>query len=51
MKKIAVVHEWLTEWAGSERVLAQILACFPEADLYSLVDSLSDADRPRPHRR
>jgi glycosyltransferase involved in cell wall biosynthesis len=43
--KVAVVHEWLSEWAGSERVLAQILACFPDADLYSLVDSLSPTDR------
>jgi glycosyltransferase involved in cell wall biosynthesis len=45
--KIAVVHEWLGDWAGSERVLAEILACFPEADLYCLVDSLSSQDRTR----
>lgn len=43
--RIAVVHEWLVEWAGSERVLAEILACFPEADLYSLVDTLGPGDR------
>jgi glycosyltransferase involved in cell wall biosynthesis len=43
--KIAVVHEWLSEWAGSEQVLADILAVLPEADLYSVVDFLSDADR------
>jgi glycosyltransferase involved in cell wall biosynthesis len=43
--KIAVVHEWLVDWAGSERVLAEILACFPEADLYCLVDSLSPQHR------
>jgi len=43
--RTAIVHEWLADWAGSERVLAEILACFPEADLYSLVDSLSDSDR------
>jgi glycosyltransferase involved in cell wall biosynthesis len=45
--KIAVVHEWLVDWAGSERVLAEILACFPEADLFSLVDSLSEETRAR----
>lgn len=45
--KIAVVHEWLVDWAGSERVLAEILACFPEADLYCLVDSLSPPERAK----
>jgi glycosyltransferase involved in cell wall biosynthesis len=47
MLKIAVVHEWLSDWAGSERVVAQILTCYPEADLFSLVDSLSDSDRAK----
>jgi glycosyltransferase involved in cell wall biosynthesis len=45
--KVAVVHEWLVDWAGSERVVAEILGCFPDADLYSLVDSLSPDDRLR----
>jgi len=45
--KVAVVHEWLIDWAGSERVLEQILHCFPEADLFSLVDFLSDEDRKK----
>ena len=45
--RVAVVHEWLVDFAGSERVLAEILACFPEADLFSLVDSLGPADRQR----
>jgi glycosyltransferase involved in cell wall biosynthesis len=43
--KVAVVHEWLIDWAGSERVLEQILCCFPQADLFSLVDFLSDENR------
>lgn len=38
--KIAVIHEWLVERAGSEKVLEQILACYPNADLFCLVDSL-----------
>lgn len=38
--KIAVVHDWLVDWAGSERVVEQILACYPCADLFSLVDFL-----------
>ncbi len=43
--KIAIVHEWLDTYAGSERVLEQMLAVFPEADLYALCDFLSDAER------
>ena len=38
--KVAVVQEWLYTYAGSERVLEQILNVFPEADLYSLIDFL-----------
>jgi glycosyltransferase involved in cell wall biosynthesis len=40
MKRIAVVHEWLTSHAGSEKVVEQILNIYPDADLYSLVDFL-----------
>lgn len=35
--RIAVVHEWLLDYAGSERVLREILAVLPQADLYTLV--------------
>lgn len=38
--RIAIVHEWLTDYAGSERVLEQMLACYPDADLFSVVDFL-----------
>jgi glycosyltransferase involved in cell wall biosynthesis len=38
--KVAVVHDWLVTYAGADRVLEQILACFPESDLFSLVDFL-----------
>lgn len=43
--KIAIVHEWLTDYAGSERVLEQMLICLPEADLFSLVDFLPTGNR------
>ena len=43
--KIAVIHEWLVTFAGSERVLEQILNLFPDADLYTLVDFLKPEDR------
>lgn len=45
MKRIAIVHEWLTFYAGSERVLEQMLACYPEADLFSVVDFLPHDQR------
>ena len=40
--KIAVVHEWLVTYAGSERVCEQMLQLFPDADLFSLVDFLPE---------
>ena len=40
--RIAIVHDWLVTYAGAERVLEQMIACFPDADLYSLVDFLDD---------
>jgi glycosyltransferase involved in cell wall biosynthesis len=43
--RIAVIHEWLVTYAGSERVLEQILGCYPEADLFSLVDFLPESER------
>jgi glycosyltransferase involved in cell wall biosynthesis len=41
--RIAVVHEWLLDYAGSERVLREILDLYPHADLFALVD-LPDAE-------
>lgn len=43
--KIAVIHDWLTVYAGAERVLEQMLICFPEADLFSLVDFIPEGAR------
>lgn len=43
--RVAIVHEWLVVYAGSERVLEQILNLFPEADLYAVVDFLPYQDR------
>ena len=36
--KVALVHEWLTTYAGSEKVLEIILSEFPKAQLYIAVD-------------
>lgn len=43
--RVAVVHDWLTVYAGAERVLEQMLLAFPQADLYSLVDFLPEDGR------
>ena len=43
--KIAIVHEWLVNYAGSERVLEQILNIYPDADLFSLIDFLPEDER------
>jgi glycosyltransferase involved in cell wall biosynthesis len=43
--RIAIVHEWLETFAGSESVLEQLLLCFPNADLFAVVDFLKPEDR------
>ena len=45
--RVALVHEWLVVPAGSEAVLQEMKAEFPQADVFCLVDKLSDADRTR----
>lgn len=43
--RVAIVHDWFVTYAGSERVVEQLLALFPRADLFGLVDFLPPADR------
>lgn len=43
--RISLVHEWLLSYAGSEQVSAQILKIFPLANLYSVVDFLTEEQR------
>lgn len=45
--KIAIVHEWLVNYAGSEQVLEYMLQCFPKADLFAVVDFLPLDKRQR----
>lgn len=45
-KKVALVHEWLVTFAGSESVVEQILLLYPQSDLFTLVDFLPDSQRP-----
>ena len=43
--RVAIVHEWLETYAGSERVLEQILQCFPSADIFAVVDFMGPEER------
>jgi glycosyltransferase involved in cell wall biosynthesis len=43
--RVAVVHEWLIDYSGSERVVEQFLKLFPQADLFSVVDFLEGDER------
>ena len=40
--KIAIIHEWLTTYAGSEKVLEAMLAEYPEADVFTLINFLPE---------
>lgn len=43
--KVAIVADWLATYAGSEKVLEQILNIFPQADLFSVVDFIPEGKR------
>lgn len=43
--RVAIVHEWLEHYAGSERVLEQLLIMYPQAALFAIVDFMPGAER------
>jgi len=43
--RVAIVHEWFVNFAGSERVVEQMLEVFPDADVFSLVDFLPNSNK------
>jgi glycosyltransferase involved in cell wall biosynthesis len=43
--RVAIVHDWLVTYAGSERVLEQMLAVLPEAELFAVCDFVPPAER------
>lgn len=45
MFKIAIIHDWLTVYAGAEKTLEQILTLYPQADIFTIVDFLPQKDR------
>ncbi|MEI6870916.1 MAG: glycosyltransferase [Verrucomicrobiota bacterium] len=44
-RRIAIVHDWLPEVGGAERVLGEILEVLPEAELFSLLDFIPKGER------
>ncbi|MDO8260045.1 MAG: glycosyltransferase family 4 protein [Candidatus Magasanikbacteria bacterium] len=43
--KTAIVHEWLVNYAGSERVVESFTNIWSEADIFTLVDFLNQHER------
>lgn len=43
--KVAFIADWLVTYAGAERVMSEMLKVFPKADLFSVIDFLSDDSR------
>jgi glycosyltransferase involved in cell wall biosynthesis len=45
--RVAIVHDWLYVVGGAEQVLREILHCYPDADVFTLFDVLTPADRAK----
>ncbi len=43
--KIAIIHDWLVTYRGGERVVAELIKMYPDADIFSTVDFMHDKDR------
>ncbi|MGA8265683.1 MAG: glycosyltransferase family 4 protein [Ignavibacteriaceae bacterium] len=43
--KVAIVHEWLTTYAGSERCVESFTNLYPDADIFVLFSFLDEKDR------
>jgi glycosyltransferase involved in cell wall biosynthesis len=43
--RIAIVADWLSTYAGAERVLEQMLLTFPEAEVFAVVDAVPLEER------
>lgn len=45
MPKIALVHDWFNEPGGSEKVVREILYCYPDAEVFCLFDFFNQHNR------
>ena len=48
---IGIVADWLVTYAGAERVIKEFLDLYPDSELYSVVDFLSDESRQLFHNK
>ncbi|TDS86245.1 glycosyltransferase involved in cell wall biosynthesis [Rahnella sp. BIGb0236] len=44
---VGIVADWLVTFAGAEKVIAEFIKLYPHADIYSVVDFLSDESRKK----
>ena len=44
---VGIVADWLVTFAGAEKVIAEFIKLYPNADIYSVVDFLSDESRKK----
>ncbi|AUY14220.1 MULTISPECIES: glycosyltransferase family 4 protein [Serratia] len=42
---VGIIADWLVSYAGAEKVISEFIDIFPESELYSVVDFLSDKSR------
>ncbi|CAM8541980.1 TPA: glycosyltransferase family 4 protein [Klebsiella pneumoniae] len=42
---VGIIADWLVTYAGAEKVIAEFIDLYPDADLYSVVDFLSEKNR------
>jgi glycosyltransferase involved in cell wall biosynthesis len=49
--KIAIVCDWLVTYAGAEHFLSELLHCFPDADLFAVIDFVEPRDRHFLHNK
>lgn len=42
---VGIVADWFITYAGSEKVVAELIKVFPDSELYSIVDFLSDESK------
>jgi glycosyltransferase involved in cell wall biosynthesis len=43
--RVAIVHDWLVESGGAEKVLTELVKLYPQAEIFSTVDYLTSAQR------
>ena len=43
--RVAIVHDWCVIYGGAERVLEHIIDCYPDADVFSLIDVVPEEQR------